>query len=243
MTLSQDIAKAYYATTASRAHRPTKEWYEVSASGWARRLRGWLPENPNARCLDLACGCGEVMYLLHSCGYSRVTGVDLCADELREARRFVVGELVEKDVLEYLKELPSESVDLVTALNFLEHLDRDTCRAVLAECRRVLAVGGSLVAMVPNAMSPFAGVTRHWDITHEWSFTPNNFRQLAALTQFAPDVEFRECGPVPHGLVSGARYVLWQALRLAVAGWLLIEVSDTRGTIYTMDMMVRLHRD
>ncbi len=53
-------------------------------------------------------------------------------------------------------------------------------------------------------------------------------------------MEFRECGPVVHGVVSAARYALWQAIRLGIAAWFLIEVADTKGGVYTMDMLVRL---
>jgi hypothetical protein len=96
--------------------------------------------------------------------------------------------------------------------------------------------------MVPNALSPFGTVTRYWDFTHEWAFTPNNFRQLAPLAGFSGDVEFRECGPVPHGVVSGTRWLLWQAIRALIKFYLLVEVADTKEGVYTMDMMVRLRK-
>jgi len=60
------------------------------------------------------------------------------------------------------------------------------------------------------------------------------------LTGFAPEIEFREWGPDPHGLASGVRFVMWQILRLIIAGRLLVEVADRKGGIYTMDMLVRL---
>jgi len=113
--------------------------------------------------------------------------------------------------------------------------------ATLTEIGRVLRRRGTLVAMVPNAVSPFGGLTRHWDITHQWAFTPNNFRQLAAQANLDSNVEFRECGPVAHGVLSGVRYVLWQVIRAGIAAWFLIEVADIKGGVYTMDMMVRLH--
>jgi hypothetical protein len=156
------------------------------------------------------------------------------------ARAHVKGELVTADVLDYLKQCESQSVDFITALNFLEHLSKDTLLATLREISRVLRARGTLVAMVPNAISPFGGLTRHWDFTHEWAFTPNNFRQLAALVNLDSQVEFRECGPVAHGLLSGVRYFLWQGVRAAIAAWFLIEVADTKGGVYTMDMLVRL---
>ena len=238
--LTDQVADGYYKTTAGRSHHASRAYYESSAKGLVRGLGQWLPKNHDARCLDVGCGCGEMIYLLEQAGFSDTTGVDLCKEELEEAGRYVRGSLVHADALVYLNTLKSNSVDFLTALNFLEHLSKDKLYALLKECRRVLRPGGTVVAIVPNAISPFGGLTRHWDITHEWAFTPNNFRQLAALIGFDNKVEFRECGPRVHGVVSAVRYVLWQVLRGAIATWFMIEVATTKDGIYSMDMLVRL---
>jgi SAM-dependent methyltransferase len=241
ISLREGITRAYWHTTAARSHVSSRKFYEDAAVYWKQRLGLWLPSSHDAVCLDLACGCGEVLYLLEREGFRHVAGVDLCQEELDQARPFVRGELICDDILHYLESTRSHSIDSITALNILEHLPKDVLGAVLREVRRVLRPGGTLVAMVPNAISPFGNLTRHWDITHEWAFTPNNFRQLAALTGFSPKIEFRECGPVPHGIKSGIRYLLWQILRAGIAAWFLIEVADRKGGVYTMDMMVRMH--
>lgn len=238
-----DLTRAYYATSAKRGHQATREHYEFSAAGLRRRLKPWLPADRSAPCLDLACACGELLYMLEQEGYTATYGVDLCAEEIEQARPFVRAELTHADVIDHLKALPDASVGFITALNLIEHIKKDRVPELLVEARRVLRPGGTLVAMVPNALSPFGASTRYWDFTHELAFTPNNFHQLAALTGFRTQVDFRECGPVPYGVKSSIRYLLWQALRGAVASWYLIEVASTRGGIYTMDMLVRLHRE
>jgi SAM-dependent methyltransferase len=181
------------------------------------------------------------LFALQQQGFCQTAGVDLCAEELNEAAHFVHSELVESDVLEFLRLAPDASFDFIAALNILEHLSKDQLASVLREARRALAPGGTLVAMVPNAISPLGTLTRHWDITHEWAFTPNNFRQLAAAVGFDPRVDFLECGPRPHGVVSAIRWTLWQAVRAGIALRFLIEVADRKEGIYTMDMLVRLH--
>ena len=239
-SLRDEITQQYYRTTSSRGHHRSREYYELAAVLLKRRLGPWTPKVKEARCLDLACGCGELLYCLEREGIKNTAGVDLCREEIDEGRLFVRGDLVNSDVLEYLRQTDSGSFDFISAFNFLEHLTKDMLRNVLIEIRRVLRPGGTVIAMVPNAISPFSGITRYWDITHEWAFSPNNFRQLASLTGFDPVLEFRECGPVPHGLVSGIRYLVWQALRLGIKGWLLVELADSKGGVYTMDMLVRL---
>jgi SAM-dependent methyltransferase len=174
-------------------------------------------------------------------GFRHARGVDLCEEELQMARSHVDSELVLADALDYLKECESQSIDFITALNFFEHISKDTLVATLKEIARVLRPRGTLVAMVPNAISPFGGLTRHWDFTHEWAFTPNNFRQLAELVKLNSQIDFRECGPILHGPLSCVRYLLWQGIRAGIAAWFLIEVADTKGGVYTMDMLVRLH--
>lgn len=238
--LHDEITRLYYETTAARTHVPSRDYYERAAAGLRRWLSAWLPDSRDADCLDIACGCGEFVYFLEREGFTRTAGVDLCEAELRRGRSYVRGALVHADAIEYLRGRPSGSVDFMTALNFLEHLTKDALLAFLREARRVLRPRGALVAMVPNAVSPFGGLTRHWDMTHEWAFTANNFRQLAALTGFAPGVEFRECGPVPHGFRSAVRFLAWQGIRAAIAARLLVEIGTAKGGVYTMDMLVRM---
>jgi len=238
--LHEQITRDYYRTTASRGHASSQAHYESAAAQLQRLLGPWLPASPEARCLDLACGTGNLLYLLERRGVRQTTGVDLCSEELEQARAFVRGNLVNADVADYLARCDSCSFDYITALNFLEHLPKDPLLVVLREARRVLAPGGIFIAMVPNAISPFGTLTRHWDLTHEWAFTPNNFAQLAALTGWQRHIEFRECGPRPHGIVSGIRYFLWQAMRIGIAARLLIELADRKGGVYTMDMLVRM---
>lgn len=240
LPLQDQIANLYYDTTAKRSHSASLAHYESWSKSFIHQFKPWFPKDKNAVCLDLACGCGEFLHLLERAGYANTSGVDLCQEELAQARPYVSGSLVHGNVLDHLKTLGTDSTDFITALNFLEHLPKDELLATLHECRRVLRAGGTLVAMVPNAISPFGSVTRYWDITHEWAFTPNNFYQLAALTDFDSTIDFRECGPIPHGLLSVGRYLIWRTIRCAIALWFLIEVGTLRSSVFTMDMLVRL---
>ena len=243
-SLRDEIARRYFETTAvrgSRGRQTTRAYYDAVGKQLAPRLRPWLPADRTARCVELAAGCGEALYILEKEGFHNLVGVELCADELEQVRPHVRVELVYANAVDYLTGCQTHSVDFVLALNFLEHLPKDTLLALLTEVARVLRPGGTMVAMVPNAVSPLGGLTRHWDMTHEWAFTPNNFYQLAALAGFDHRVDFREWGPAPHGIVSGIRYLLWQGVRALIAFRLLIEVASTKGGIYTMDMLVRMH--
>jgi 2-polyprenyl-3-methyl-5-hydroxy-6-metoxy-1,4-benzoquinol methylase len=237
---TKEVTERYLTTTSSRAGAIDAAHYEMAAQQLRRRLRHWMPQR-GSRVLDLGCGLGELLYLCQTSGCAQMVGVNLCREEIEAARPYAQANFQCMDILEYLRN-SSATFDQIFALNILEHLDKDSLLDVLRQSGAHLAPGGTLVAMTPNAISPLGSVTRYWDITHECAFTPNNFRQLAPLAGFSSQVEFRECGPVPHGPVSFSRWMVWQGVRAAIRTYLLVEVADSKGGIYTMDMMVRLHR-
>jgi 2-polyprenyl-3-methyl-5-hydroxy-6-metoxy-1,4-benzoquinol methylase len=236
--LSTEIIKKYYVTTSSRSAAVNKDHYDHALPGLLRRLGPWSPK-PGSRVLDLGCGLGEFLYLCQQLGCKELVGVNLCEDEINAARHFVNADFHCKHILEYLRST-QRAFDSIYAMNILEHFEKDELLEVLRLVSSRLSPGGVLVSMVPNAISPFGNLTRHWDYTHEWAFTPNNFRQLASITGFDHNIEFRECGPVPYAFISSVRWLLWQIIRLGIKLYLLIEVADTKGGVYTMDMLVRL---
>lgn len=237
MTLESRIFDAYLETTSGRGAVVEAGYYEEAAVGLGRRLKGWLPTR-ESDILDLGCGLGGFLYLCQVRGHRSLTGVNLCADEIATARMFVNAAFHHVDLITFLRETEAQ-YDFIGCFNILEHLTKDGVMEALTLSASRLRAGGSLVAMVPNAISPFSGTTRYWDITHRLSFAPNNFRQLAPLAGFSA-VEFRECGPVVHGPVSAARAILWQVACLFTKLRLLVEVADAKGGVYTMDMLVRL---
>lgn len=237
-----DVLRQYRVATNAGGAALDKAHYRSVAPGLWRRIRGWEPASRDARCLDLACGIGELLFTLREHGFARLVGVDLCEESVELARRFSGARVEHGEVLAFLEAQPEASFDLVTAFNILEHLPKASLPRVFSELRRVVAPGGSVVAMVPNALSPFGASTRYWDITHEVAFTPASVLQLARVSGWGEAVEFRECAPVPHGVVSGVRWAIWQGLRAGIAAWFLVETGSRRGPVYTADMMFRMRR-
>lgn len=238
MSRIDDVTKDYLrSTNASIAFDERR--YEAAEPGLRRLLGAWKPSR-EARAIDLACGSGELLYALRRAGVRALRGVDADATSVELATKFGGAQVEQGDVVAYLRSQPDASADFVSAMNLLEHLDKDGVYDVFAEVRRVLAPGGHFVAMTPNGMSPFAGTTRYWDFTHQLAFTPSAVRQVARVTGWGEAAEFRECGPVPHGVLSSARWAAWKVLHAGVAAWFLIENGTTRGGVYTSDMLFRL---
>jgi SAM-dependent methyltransferase len=233
------VVTNYFRTTSAIHSVADRAAFEQSLVGLQRRLGGWF-DIAGMDVVDLGSGTGQLCALARQNGARRGVGVNISYQENEFACQYVEAEFVLKDICDYLENEPAESVDRIFAMNILEHLDKDNLVRVLDAAYRCLRPGGSLVAMVPNATSPFGGMTRYWDITHHNAFTPSSILQLSRLVGFGEAAEFRECGPVPYAFVSSVRYMLWQSIRLLIKGYLMVEQADTKGRVYTSDMMFRL---
>lgn len=109
-----------------------------------------LEVDPAAMLLDVGCKDGQhSLELAAAIGTTRVVGLDYNDDALRLAR----GRGVQVLRADANRDWPlvSESVDVVTAMDVLEHLT-DPAKAI-AEALRVLKPGGYFVAATPNLAS------------------------------------------------------------------------------------------
>jgi glycosyltransferase involved in cell wall biosynthesis len=98
--------------------------------------------------VDLGCGRGEWLELASACKV-RSVGVDL--DQYMLSVATAKGlEVIESDVISFLKRQSSESIGLITAFHLVEHLRFDDLLSLLEECFRCLAPGGVMIMETPN---------------------------------------------------------------------------------------------
>jgi 2-polyprenyl-3-methyl-5-hydroxy-6-metoxy-1,4-benzoquinol methylase len=223
-----------YEKYASHFKNESSRFDASAAEHWARPyatyLSGWLPQDPSAAILDLACGNGRLLHYFQRQGYSRLSGVDISTEQVALARQ-VTPDVEEANVLAFLDAHPGQ-YDLITALDLIEHLGKDEVLQFLDGCYRALRPGGRLILQTPNGDSPFVGTIRYGDFTHELCFTPALLGRLMGLCGFRR-FEAREQGPVPLGVLSGVRFVLWKLVRLSFVAESMIETGSTGSRITT----------
>jgi 2-polyprenyl-3-methyl-5-hydroxy-6-metoxy-1,4-benzoquinol methylase len=197
-------------------------------------IRPALPRPPAGPVLDIGCGQGQLVRLLLADGHD-ATGIDISPEQVGLARAAgLVGRVTEGDYREALDERAGQ-LSAVTATDVLEHLAKPEVLDTFDRIAGALAAGGVLIARVPNAASPFGGLIRHGDFTHESSFTARSIRQLAAAAGFE-SVTILPCPPIAHGLASSGRLAIWTAMsglcKLALAA----ETGVLRGHIVTQNL-------
>src|ERR1041385_4105037 len=190
-------------------------------AAYVRKLmREHFPQDRNAQILDLGCGHGALLYFAHAAGYRNARGVDCSPEQVTEAKRLGISNVEQGDLIGTLRSCRAESIEAVVTIDVLEHFDRNEMLPFIDEVHRVLVPGGRWIIHVPNGDSPFCGMMRYHDFTHELSFTDRKSTRLTSSTGYVR-VDCYEDAPVPHGVLSGGRWLLWKFIRAALRFFLL----------------------
>ena len=232
----RDEFYAAYSTATDVVHADERTAWRQFESRWQQ----WLPNDRSVPMLDIGCGSGVFVRFLRSCGFANVTGVDRSVSETTRAHASGTGGVMCDDAVSFLG-AHRDAYGLVAALNVFEHLRKAEVLDLLRALRRALRPGGRVLIVTPNGLSPFGGATRYWDFSHELSFTPASWRQLARISGFREPI-FEEYGPIAHSAAGVVRCALWRIVALAIEAVAWIEVGGPRdpSRVYTADMKVIL---
>jgi SAM-dependent methyltransferase len=116
--------------------------------------------------LDLGCGRGEWLELMKKNGF-QAKGVDLDEGMLLACRELNLN-VCQVDALDYLRGLEAESLTVVSAFHFVEHISFDILRQLVDEAHRVLKSGGLLILETPNSENLVVGTSSFYlDPTHQ----------------------------------------------------------------------------
>jgi 2-polyprenyl-3-methyl-5-hydroxy-6-metoxy-1,4-benzoquinol methylase len=187
-------------------------------------IKAHFPQDRAARVLDLGCGHGAFLHFIQSAGYHQSEGIDRSPEQVAEAERLGVSDVRLGDLIETLRSAQDDSYDVVIAFDVIEHFKKEELLPFIDEVQRVLKPGGRWIIHAPNGESPFAGRMYFWDFTHELAFTRTSIAQLLRASGFT-NVRSFEDAPVPHGLKSTARWMLWKGIRSALMFYIAVETG------------------
>jgi 2-polyprenyl-3-methyl-5-hydroxy-6-metoxy-1,4-benzoquinol methylase len=136
------------------------------------RLRIYLPILKEAKLgskkmpiLDVGCGRGEWLELLKEQNL-KAQGLDVNRVFVENCREQGL-DVIERDVIEYLRSLPDASLGAVTGFHIIEHLPFEVVVKLIDDIVRVLKPGGVAILETPNPENVLVGShTFYLDPTH-----------------------------------------------------------------------------
>lgn len=165
----------------------------------------------NSRILDVGCGDGSLLEFLKECGFSNSEGVDCSAEQI--ARATIRGVRAKEGNLFDSLEAEAGKYDAVIAVDVIEHLTKSELVRFGNAVHEALRPGGRFVIQTPNGEGLFAGHVIYGDLTHETIFNDSSLPQFLRAFGFG-NIRVLETGPIPHGLASWCRLLVWRAWRI-----------------------------
>lgn len=192
-----------------------------------RLVKAHFPLKKDAAILDLGCGAGIFLRILHESGYSNLAGVDASAEQVAIAHRNGLGMVRQGDLFSHLEQTESATLDAVLAYDIIEHLGSDELLRMADEVFRVLRPDGRWILHVPNAEGVFGSRVRWADLTHERAFTPHSLGQLARVAGFT-GAACHDDPPVACGPTGITRRLLYAIMRIPFWLFWLAETGTLR---------------
>jgi SAM-dependent methyltransferase len=174
--------------------------------------------------LDIGSGRGEWLELLRE-RKMEARGVDLNRVLVAQCRERNL-EVVEDDVMHYLRSLPDESLGALTGFHLVEHLPVETLIKMLDETVRVVKRGGAVIFETPNPQNVLVGSCNfYFDPTHRNPLPGPIMRFLVESRGFAR-VEVINLNPSDAQRVAGDtdlierfNHYFYGPMDYAVVGW------------------------
>lgn len=200
-------------------------------------IRDHFPSDRNASILDLGCGHGAIVYFARQAGYRDISGVDRLPEQVAAAKSLGIDGVGEGDLMETLHSLPDKSQDAVVTFDVIEHFTKAELLIFVDGVRRVLKPGGRWIINAPNAEGPSGARIRYGDYTHEQAFTRASLSQLLLASDF-DRVDCFEDQPIPHGVRSAVRWLLWKLFRTYLRIYLAVETGDTgKDAVFSQNLL------
>ena len=201
---------------------------------WKSYYGRFLPKDKAAEILDTGCGNGGFLWWLQQIGYKNSSGIDISQEQIQIARGLGIKNVECADLIGFLGSKQGY-YDVIFVMDVIEHFNKNEILGILKLTFDSLNSGGEVIIQTPNGESLFSGRLGYGDFTHEVIFTKSSLNQILQATGFK-DTEFYPMEPVPKGLKSAVRYLLWKGIETILKFYMAIETGSFSG-IFTQNII------
>lgn len=184
-----------------------------------------------AKILELGCGPGYLLEFLSNNGFNNMTGVDISLEQIQKAKSKGFN-AIKVDVMEYLEQ-NNNKWDIVFALDFIEHFNKEELIKLFKLINQNLTDDGLLILRTPNGEGLFPDGIIYGDLTHQTIFNKNSLSQLLSYSGFTRH-NFFENAPILKNLKGIVRSLLWKIVKMVLNSIKLIETGQTQK-LWTRD--------
>jgi SAM-dependent methyltransferase len=150
-------------------HRGSRELIKLRLQVYLPLVLPLASRHPQATVLDLGCGRGEWLELLHQ-HHVKAEGVDLDEGMLAACRERQLN-VINADAIAHLHQQADQSLLVVSGFHIAEHLPFEVLQELFAQARRVLLPDGLLILETPNPENLVVG-------TASFYLDPSHLRPL-----------------------------------------------------------------
>jgi len=130
-----------------------------------RELVHLLPENKDAKIVDLGCGFGTFIKPAIDAGYVNISGYDISEEQVKIAHKLGLKNIHCMSIEDYFAK--GDKVDVLMGLDIIEHFTKDELIDFLTQAKSCLNPGGKIILRTPNMDAPQTSVYAFGDISHE----------------------------------------------------------------------------
>ncbi|AMC36765.1 methyltransferase domain-containing protein [Janthinobacterium sp. B9-8] len=185
---------AYYLAFEAKFRGPEHE-IKAKLEKYTPYVESFL-KSSQAPLLDIGMGRGEWLKLIAEKGL-KALGVDQSEEMIRHCRAMGLS-VIHADALDYLNDLPDQSLAAISSFHVVEHLPFDILYNLLKQAYRALLPGGVLILETPNPENILVGShTFYHDFSHKNPVTPTSLQFLAEYHGFK-NCEILRLNPYPE---------------------------------------------
>ncbi len=207
MDASTNLYERYTSTSALASSQDPSKILCWSKGYFRANFAALLPENKNAKILEVGCGYGRYLLCLAEMGFSNCYGIDISREQITYAKDSLnLKNVEEADAFLWLND--KESVyDCILCIDILEHFSTHDLLILGEKVCSALKPDGVAIFQIPNGMSPLNPII-YGDLTHVRAFTPQSMQQFFLNIGLAP-LRYLHIPPHIYNITSLCKRIIW----------------------------------